>query len=166
MSEIWKKCSVCKKSIPFSATYYLCSVSTCRGKRTGLTFCSPACWDGHLAFARHRESYAEEMTAPSEETFSEQTESENSMEEARPKRRIIVDQKPTAPTSAPVMAKRAVPTLIVVTKVKALVKEETGFNTSQCAIDALTQKVVQECFRGVERAKAAERKTLMGRDIV
>ena len=63
--DYWKNCNVCKKEIPFRATYYLCSVSTCRTKRLTLNFCSMLCWDGHLAFARHRESSCEEAEAPS-----------------------------------------------------------------------------------------------------
>lgn len=62
--DYWKQCNICKKEIAFKATYYLCSVSTCRSKRTGLTFCSILCYDGHLGFARHRSSYCEEETAP------------------------------------------------------------------------------------------------------
>ncbi len=61
----WKKCSTCKKDIPFGAKYYTCSVSTCRNKKVGLVFCSSLCWDGHLGFGRHREAWAEEETAPS-----------------------------------------------------------------------------------------------------
>lgn len=60
----WKKCSTCKKPIPFGATYYTCSVSTCKNKLLGIVFCSYLCWDGHLGFARHREAWAEEATAP------------------------------------------------------------------------------------------------------
>lgn len=60
----WKPCNICKKPIAFRAAYYLCSVSTCRAKRTGLVFCSVSCYDGHLGFARHRSSYCEEEVAP------------------------------------------------------------------------------------------------------
>jgi len=62
----WKKCSTCKKEIPFRALYYTCSVSTCKNSRLGMVFCSVMCWDGHLGFARHRSgtAYAEEENAP------------------------------------------------------------------------------------------------------
>ncbi len=63
-SKGWKPCSLCKKEIPFNATYYICSVSTCQNKKVGLIFCTMLCWDGHLGFARHRDAYAEELTAP------------------------------------------------------------------------------------------------------
>ena len=66
MTELsgWKNCSICKKPIDFGAVYYTCSVSTCRNKRVNLVFCSMLCWDGHLGFANHRSSYAEEQKAP------------------------------------------------------------------------------------------------------
>ena len=55
-------------------------------------------------------------------------------------------------------------TLVVVSKVKKLIRERSSLNTSQCAIDALTQKVVNECSKAIEHAKTAGRKTVMGRD--
>ena len=65
----WKNCNLCKKEIPFEGTYYVCSVSTCRSKKTGLVFCSSLCWDGHLGWARHRDSYCEEMKAPTKNQY-------------------------------------------------------------------------------------------------
>jgi hypothetical protein len=65
----WRRCSSCKKSIPFKALYWVCNVSTCNRKRTGLAFCTVSCWDAHLGFANHRESWAEERTAPTEEEW-------------------------------------------------------------------------------------------------
>lgn len=64
LKNYWKVCSICKKQIAHQAVYYLCTVSTCRSKTIGLTFCSLLCWDGHLAFARHRHAEAEECEAP------------------------------------------------------------------------------------------------------
>ena len=62
-------------------------------------------------------------------------------------------------------ARSANETLVVVSKVKALIRQQCSFNTSQCAIEALTNKVVQACNEGIEKARAAGRKTVMGRDI-
>lgn len=172
---------MCKKDIPFRAKYYLCSVSTCRGKRKGLVFCSPVCWDGHLGFARHRESYAEEALAPTREEFltsQDEEEEDSPMSHDGEKRRIIVSHPPssgqsvTSPSPSPgaMSSSRtslpSVETLIVVSKVKKFVRDQSGFNTSQCAIDALTQKVVEECLKGIERANAVGRKTFMGRDVL
>lgn len=64
MEGFWKKCSSCKKPIPFEALYWACNVSTCNRPRTFLAFCSVNCWDAHLASVRHRETWAEEKTAP------------------------------------------------------------------------------------------------------
>jgi len=58
-----------------------------------------------------------------------------------------------------------VETLVVVSKVKQLVREQSGFNSSQCFIDALTRKVVEQALKGIARAKVDGRKTVMGRDL-
>lgn len=57
-------------------------------------------------------------------------------------------------------------TLVVVSKVKRMIRDTAGMNTSQCCIDALTKKINDECRQAIERAKTAGRKTVMGRDIV
>ena len=56
-------------------------------------------------------------------------------------------------------------TLVVVSKVKKMIRETAGLNTSKCCIDALTQKVQAICNQAIEHAKADGRKTVMGRDI-
>lgn len=58
-----------------------------------------------------------------------------------------------------------VETLIVVSKVKAFIREKSGFNTSSDCIDALTQVIVRECLNGIENARLDSRKTVMARDI-
>ena len=67
----WKKCNTCKKSIGFKSQYYICNVTTCTRKRTGLVFCSVSCWDAHVPMVRHRESWAEERKSPSESDWAE-----------------------------------------------------------------------------------------------
>jgi hypothetical protein len=62
--ERWRVCSICRKPIAAGQIYYVCSVSTCNRVRTGLFFCSPECWEGHLPTARHRDAWAEERRAP------------------------------------------------------------------------------------------------------
>lgn len=56
-------------------------------------------------------------------------------------------------------------TLVVVSKVKKFIREQSGLNTSEDCINALTRKVVQECLKAIEHARTAGRKTVMGRDI-
>ena len=60
----WKKCSSCKKPIAFGASYYVCSVSTCSGQRTGYVFCSMPCFEVHLPAARHRDAGGIKKIAP------------------------------------------------------------------------------------------------------
>src|SRR3954469_2463781 len=62
--DVWLHCSACRKGIPFGATHWVCSVSTCNRARTQLVFCSVSCWDSHVATLRHRDSWAVEARAP------------------------------------------------------------------------------------------------------
>ena len=55
-------------------------------------------------------------------------------------------------------------TLVVVSKVKAHIKETSGMNTSASAMDALTQIVEKECAKAIDAAKSEGRKTVMDRD--
>lgn len=66
----WRKCSSCKKPIDYKANYWVCNVSTCNRKRTGLVFCDVSCWDAHVPMMNHRESWAEERKAPSKEEWA------------------------------------------------------------------------------------------------
>lgn len=108
----------------------------------------------------HKTAWAEEEQAPAT--------AEQPQEEKRAPVRKVVD-KPATPTQAPVSTPAPTDvktdTLVVVSKVKKLIKDQSGFNTSQCGIDALTKKVVQEALKGIAEADKAERKTVMGRDI-
>src|SRR3954452_21512457 len=65
--DTWLLCSACRKPIPFGATHWVCSVSTCNRDRTRLVFCSVACWDSHVATLRHRDAWAVEARAPGRE---------------------------------------------------------------------------------------------------
>lgn len=152
----WNKCSTCKKELPFGSAYYICSVSTCQGQRTGLKFCTVECWDAHLGFARHRDAGALDAEAPTREKYLA------SLEDApQPAaKKIIVRPEGTSSSSS-----NEVETLVVVSKVKQLIRDRSEMSTSQCAIDALTDKVVEECRKAIGNAKAAGRKTVMGRDI-
>ena len=64
MPERWRRCSACKSDIALDALYWVCSVSTCNRKRTGLVFCTVDCWEIHLPTERHREAWAVEKRAP------------------------------------------------------------------------------------------------------
>lgn len=59
-----------------------------------------------------------------------------------------------------------VDTLVVVSKIKKVIRAKAGLNTGQCAVDALTRKVIELVDLGIENARKAGRKTVMGRDIL
>ena len=40
--------------------------------------------------------------------------------------------------------------LVVVSKVKKLVRAQSGLNTSQCCIDALTRRITDEITKGID----------------
>jgi len=157
----WKKCSSCKKEITYQGRYYICSVSTCNTKKLGLVFCSVSCWDAHLGFANHRSSEAVENTAPSKSQCEKAFLASPDETANISGRRIILRATETSATSTD-----DIDTLVVVSKIKKLIRDRSDFNVSQCCIDALTDKVVQECLKGIETARAAGRKTVMGRDIL
>lgn len=56
--------------------------------------------------------------------------------------------------------------LVVTSKIKKMIKEQGGCNTSAETIEALSQAVEALCKRGIEKAKNEGRKTVMARDIV
>ncbi len=56
-------------------------------------------------------------------------------------------------------------TLVVVSKVKKFIRDRSGLNTSQEAIDALSTVVSVVCNQAILKAREDGRKTVMGRDI-
>ena len=56
--------------------------------------------------------------------------------------------------------------LVVTSKVKKIIKEKGGMNTSSATIEILSKAVERLCLKGVESAKADGRKTVMDRDII
>lgn len=167
----WKRCSTCKKEIPFEARYYVCSVSTCQSGRTALRFCSVPCWDAHLGFARHRESTADETRAPTRASYEEELQSAVVHETANDSTAASSQQKKVIVNNTPVVSSQKnkaiydVDTLVVVSKVKQFIRDHSEYNTSQCLIDALTKKIVDECLQAIDNARSAGRKTVMGRDV-
>ena len=125
-----------------------------------------ACWDVHRAMMNHRSAWAEEARAPDRKSYLAEQDGDDSMDEREPRRRVVADAQPSgAQLTAASAAEIEVDTLVVVSKVKKLIKDQSDFNTSQCCIDALTKKVVDECRKAIEQARIAGRKTVMGRDV-
>ena len=154
----WRRCSACKKDIAFGTTYWVCSVSTCKRKRTGLVFCSVSCWEVHLPMAKHREAWALEERAPS----SAKAAAEASSGAAR-------QTKPSARHREAAQAKRAgkpsPEVLIVASRLKSYIRAQSGFNTSESVLRPLSDFVRRACEQGIRNAGHDERKTVNGRDI-
>jgi hypothetical protein len=168
----FRLCSSCKKQLPFGAHYYTCSVSTCNRAKDPLTFCSVPCFSAHVPVIRHREAWAEEQTAPSREQWlsaeRERAEAEAraaqrpERSEPRPERRIV-GQEPRGPIE---LNKSDVPRdiLIVVSKLKAYIRARSGMNTSDGAMDVLSDIVREIADQAIQKAAADGRKTVLDRD--
>jgi hypothetical protein len=147
----WRHCNLCKVGIGFEAEYFICSVSTCNRKRTGLYFCSLACFEAHLPTARHRDAWAERQRSPSvaaarAEREADERESAADTEGASasppagtlgatpgmaPARRLVTPASPVrdaAEEQEP--GESGAEVLIVVSKLKKYVRERSGMNTS------------------------------------
>lgn len=169
----WKRCSACKKPIAFGERYFVCNVSTCNRKRTALSFCSVSCWEVHLPIARHRESWAEERTAPTAAEAAREAAAEADRPTPRAPRRRIVEAKRPAESTTPREAKAPsssssadVPeeVLIVASRLKDYVRAVSGMNTSDRVLEPLSRIVREAVDRALENARRDERKTLLDRD--
>ena len=160
VSGFWKKCSTCKKPIPFGATYWLCNVSTCNRKRLGLFFCSVECWDGHLPIVRHREAWSVEKRAPTEAEWKKAQQDESITAPS------VSKAKETKPQKGGPMESNEVPKdiLVVVSKLKAYVRAKSGMNTSADVMETLSNKLRRLCDDVIVKARQDGRKTVMARD--
>jgi histone H3/H4 len=126
----------------------------------------------------HRESWAKEVTSPSKGEYLRSLQGDDKGSSSSvvraPVRKIVGSSskvssgggESSASTPLALQASKiSTDTLVVVSKVKKLIKDQSGMNTSQCCIDRITKKVIEECLKGIEKANEAERKTVMGRDI-
>lgn len=146
--EPWRRCSACKKPIAQGAVYQECSVSTCNRPRTGLVFCSLACWDSHLPTANHREAWAIERRAPLA-----------GQEQDEPARRRMV--RPDA-AEAPV---DDADVLVITSRLKDYIRRKSGMNTSDRVLAPLSDLVRIICDEAIDNARAEGRKTVMDRDL-
>jgi hypothetical protein len=155
----WRKCSTCKSSINAGAAYYVCSVSTCNGQRTGYVFCKMQCFEAHLPGARHRDAGAVEMRAPKTGV----TAPVSAPSASSTPQRFIAKNQPIASSIAksPEIAKEV---LIVASRLKEYIQAKGGMNTSASVMDVLSDYVRILCDRGIEEARQQGRKTVMDRD--
>lgn len=160
--SVWKVCSICKNPIGFQQTYYRCSVSTCQRPRTGLYFCSPPCFDAHLPMMRHRESWAEQETAPTREQAAAQQSAERQLEtQANPaaggERRRIAAPGPAA-------EREPAEVLVVASKLKKFVRNRSGMNTSDGVMSVLSDHLREVAVEALRAAATDGRKTVLERD--
>lgn len=159
-SSFWRKCSTCKKPIQLGSKYYVCSVSTCNGERTGYVFCSMNCFEAHLPGARHRSAGAIEKLAP--KTPQSQV---NVGDTPRAPARIIV-QSPSTSSAQMQTHKQQMPreVLIIASRLKEYIQARADFNTSASVMDVLSDHVRILCDRAIDNARAEGRKTVLDRD--
>ena len=106
--DCWHRCSSCKKPINYTAKYWVCNVSTCNRKRTGLVFCNVSCWDAHVPMMNHRESWAEERTAPTREQWARIQEEEKKPKTRKPKESAETQDSKSTVETAPSSASRVI----------------------------------------------------------
>lgn len=166
-ADAYKKCSTCKDPIAFEAKYYTCSVSTCNRPRLALYFCGLPCWEAHVPEARHRDAWAEEQRAPSLRQWLDQREAETAAPVAEAPRaaRIVTGQTGVPAREAAVSADED-EVLIVVSKLKKYVREQSGMNTSDGAMAILSQHLRALARQAIAHATEEGRKTVMDRDFL
>lgn len=152
-ANVWKKCSTCKKPINFGARYYVCSVSTCNGERTGYVFCSISCFDAHLPGARHRQAGAIEKIAPKS---ADDTKSRTLIKPASGAGASTSNFSGSAPVPRDV--------LIIASRLKDYVTARADYNTSASVMDVLSDYVRVITDRAIDNARAEGRKTVLDRD--
>ncbi len=145
----WRRCSACKKPINYGAVYQVCSVSTCNRARTGLVFCSVACWDSHLPGANHREAWAVEKRAP---RSADDADGATRRKVVRPAGRST----PDAPKDE---------VLIIASRLKDYIRRRSGMSTSDRVLEPLSEIVRRVADDAIESAQAEGRKTVLDRDI-
>lgn len=150
----WKKCSSCKNPIPYSTKYYVCSVSTCNGERTGYVFCSISCFERHLPGANHRSAGAIEKVSPANVSAQPTTH--------QPQRIMIRPQ--VSPVSSSQNKSQIQEVLVIASRLKEYIQAQSEFNTSASVMNVLSDYLRVLCDRAIDNARADGRKTVMDRD--
>lgn len=164
----WRKCSSCKKPIGLGAKYYVCSVSTCNGQRTGYVFCSVPCFERHLPTARHKDAGAIEKSAPMTSAANETEATGVGASSAAPKtpNRVYAAPVKSAAGPNPLGTSSAAPkeVLVIASRLKDYITARSEFNTSQSVMDVLSDHLRVVADRAIDHARAEGRKTVMDRD--
>jgi hypothetical protein len=164
--EFWRKCSTCKKPIYFNKPYYVCSVSTCNGQRTGYVFCNITCFEAHLPGARHRDAGAVEKIAPrtAEAAVSPSVSLSVSSSTPTQSSRPLQQNQTGGAMSTNSTKPNHQEVLIVASRLKDYITARSGYNTSQSVMDVLSDHIRVVCERAMEQARNDGRKTVMDRD--
>ncbi len=169
-NQEWRKCSTCKKSINYGSKYFVCSVSTCSGQRTGYIFCSFLCWDAHVPGAKHRDAAALEEMAPKNAqaagggVFVAPENPNVSTAQAGVRRVISGPPQSGSPSASGAGQKLPKDILIVASKLKDYIRAKSDMNTSQDVMSVLSDIVRRVADDAIDRARADGRKTVMDRD--
>ena len=173
----WRKCSSCKKPIGLGARYYVCSVSTCNGLRTGYVFCSVPCFERHLPAARHKDAGAVEKIAPMTPATAESAQQTSTAPAAvpsapstaahginRPPVRVFASTPTTQNASSQKPAAAPKEVLVIASRLKDYITAKSEYNTSQSVMDVLSDHLRNVCDRAIDNARSEGRKTVMDRD--
>lgn len=160
--SFFRTCNTCKGDIDFGASYYVCSVSTCRRKATDFAFCSSECWEAHVPLFRHRDSWAEELQAPTGEDAAEVARAEAPTRVSTP----VDDREGIEPTPIEWRDRSEISddVLVVVSKLKAYIRDRSGMKTSDSILPVLSESLRDLCDEAISRAAQAGRKTILDRD--
>jgi hypothetical protein len=162
----WRPCSSCKGDIDFGQIYYVCDVPTCNRGATDFRFCSVECWDTHVPVMRHRNPSALEKRAPSQAQWERERAAEAPpAAPARPQSRAASDE-PAGSRGEFELDDRDLPRdiLVVVSKLKAYVRARSGMNTSDGAMEILSDRLRTLCDAAIRNAARDGRKTVLDRD--
>ena len=176
MAETWLKCSACKNPIPFNATHWVCSVSTCNRARTRLVFCTvvvlgqprrrraaPRCVGrrdaraddggvGRASSPRARRARAPPRGPPPPQRATRGRPPSSSGDASQP---TAVAGAIAASSSSPTVGRRVHlqladverDMLIVVSKMKKYIKDRSGMNCSDAVADVLARSRARDLRR-------------------
>jgi hypothetical protein len=115
----------------------------------------------------HRESWAEERRAPTREAWLREQAAEASAASSRPPAapapaapRQSAPSRPAPPPRAPEPQE----ILVVVSKLKAYIRDQSGMSTSDAVAELLSDRLRRLCDQAIRSAQRDGRRTVMERD--
>ena len=108
----------------------------------------------------HRNAWAEEQRAPSLQQWERELAAEEEAQAGKRRRRVV--STPNLPEPAAGGGSGEV--LIVASKLKQHIRDQSGMNTSGDVTTKLSDLVRELCTEAIRNAATDERKTVMGRD--